>query len=62
MQFTDAKHLLVLVHNTTLFSAGVSIGIGHRRKWWRYAVDAGAALVAYIAGNFLTYNILYRPP
>lgn len=62
VQLTDAKHLLVLVHNTTLFSAGVSIGIWHRRKWWRYAVDAGAALVAYSAGNFLTYNILYRPP
>ena len=61
VQLTDAKHLLVLVHNTTLFSAGVSIGIWHRRKWWRYAVDAGAALLSYSAGNLLTYN-MYRPP
>jgi len=62
VQFTDAKHLLVLAHNTTLFGAGVCIAIGKRRKWWRYVVDAGAALVAYTAGNFLTYDILYRSP
>lgn len=63
VQFTDAKHLLVLAHNTTLFGSGVSIALGgKRRKWWRYAVDAGASLVAYSAGNFLTYNVLYRPP
>ena len=62
VQFTDAKHLLVTAHNATLFGAGLCIGWGNRRKWWRYAVDAGAALVAYSAGNFLTYNILYRPP
>lgn len=61
-QVTDAKHLLVLGHNATLFGAGLSIGLGQPRKWWRYALDAGAALVAYSAGNFLTYNILYRPP
>lgn len=62
VQFTDAKHLLVLGHNATLFGAGVCIGIGKPRKWWRCALDAGASLVAYSAGNYLTYNILYRPP
>jgi len=63
VQVTDAKHLLVLAHNTTLFGAGVCVALGgERRKWWRYALDAGAAVVAYTAGNFLTYNILYRSP
>ena len=61
-QVTDAKHLLVLGHNATLFGAGVCIAIGKRRRWWRYALDAGASLAAYSAGNLLTYNILYRPP
>lgn len=61
-QVTDAKHLLVLGHNATLFGAGACIAIGKRRRWWRYALDAGASLVAYSAGSFLTYNILYRPP
>lgn len=52
----------MLSHNATLFGAGVSIAIGKRRKWWRYAVDDGTAMAAYSASNFLTYNILYRPP
>lgn len=63
VQVTDAKHLLMLAHNTTLFGAGVSVSIGgKRRKWWQYVADAGASLAAYSAGNFLIYNILYRPP
>jgi hypothetical protein len=61
-QVTDAQHLLVLGHNATLFGAGVSIAVGKRRRWWRYALDAGASLVAYSAGNFLIYNLLYHPP
>lgn len=60
-QVTDAKHLLVLGHNATLFGAGVCIGIGKPRKWWRYALDAGASLVSYSAGNYLTYQF-YQPP
>jgi len=62
VQVTDAKHLLVMGHNATLFGAGVCIAIGKRRKWWRYVVDAGASLGAYWAGNFFTYNTIYRPP
>lgn len=61
VQVTDAKHLLVLGHNATLFGAGLSIGFGKPRKWWRYALDVGASLVAYSAGNFITYQF-YRPP
>lgn len=63
VQFTDAKHLLVLAHNATLFGAGLCVALGGKRcNWWRYVVDAAAAVVAYTAGNFLTYNILYRSP
>ena len=61
VQVTDAKHLLVLGHNATLFGAGLSIGFGKPRKWWRYAIDAGVSLISYSAGNFLTYQF-YRPP
>lgn len=61
VQVADAKHALVLGHNATLFGAGLSIGLGKPRKWWRYALEAGASLVAYSAGNFITYQF-YRPP
>ena len=61
VQVTDAKHLLVLGHNATLFGAGLSIGFGKPRKWWRYAIDAGVSLICFSAGNFLTYQF-YRPP
>lgn len=61
VQVTDAKHLLVLGHNATLFGAGIGIGFGKPRKWWRYALEASASLVAYSAGNYLTYQF-YRPP
>lgn len=62
VQITDAKHMLILTHNAALFGAGVIVGIGNNRKWWQYCMDIGCSLLAYSAGNFLTYNILYRPP
>lgn len=61
VQLTDAKHLLVLGHNATLFGAGVSIGFGRPRKWWGYAIDVGVSLLSYSAGNYLTYQF-YQPP
>lgn len=61
VQVTDAKHLLVLGHNSTLFGAGIGIGFGKPRKWWRYALDTGVLLLAYSAGNYLTYQF-YKPP
>lgn len=62
VQFTDAKHLLILAHNTMLFAAGVNIGFGRPKKWWQYTLDIGGSLLSYTVGNFLTYNIIYRPP
>jgi hypothetical protein len=61
VQVTDAKHLLVMGHNAKLFCAGLVIGLGNPRKWWRYAIDAGVSLLAYSAGNYLTYQF-YKPP
>ena len=62
VQFTDAKHLLMLAHNTMLFAAGVNIGFGRPKKWWQYTLNIGGSLLSYTVGNFLTYNIIYRPP
>lgn len=62
VQITDAKHLLLTAHNATLFAAGVNIGFGRPKKWWQYTLDIGGSLLSYTVGNFLTYNIIYRPP
>ena len=62
VQVTDAKHLLLTAHNATLFAAGVNIGFGRPKKWWQYTLDIGGSLLSYTVGNFLTYNIIYRPP
>lgn len=58
--FTDGKHLTASANQVFAFGAGVSIGIGQRRKWWHYALDAGLSFAAYSAGNVLFYNVLFR--
>lgn len=58
--FTDGKHLTATIAQTTIFGAGVTIGIGQKRKWWHYVADAGISFAAYSAGNFLTYNLIFR--
>lgn len=60
VQFTDAKHLLITAHNVALFGAGVTITINQRRPVLHYLIDAGISLVAYSAGNFVTYNLILR--
>ncbi len=57
---TDGKHLSATINQTTAFAAGVTIGIGRKRKWWHYAVDAGISFAAYSAGNALTYNLIFK--
>ena len=57
---TDGKHLTASGTQVFVFAAGVSIGIGEKRKWWHYAADAGISFVAYSAGNWLTYNAIFR--
>lgn len=57
---TDGKHLTASVNQICAFGAGVTIGIGARRKWWHYALDAGLSFAAYSAGNVLVYNVVFR--
>jgi len=47
---TDAKHLFASVHRWGMLGAGISIGIGEKRKWWHYAADIGITALAYGAG------------
>lgn len=58
--FTDGRHLTASFTQVTLFGAGLTIGIGEKRKWWHYAADAGISFLAYSAGNWLTYNQIFK--
>lgn len=53
---TDAKHLLGMVHRTSLFAAGVTIGIGQKRPVWQYLADAGISFVAFTIGFHAVYG------
>lgn len=53
---TDAKHLLGTIHRTTLFAAGVTIGIGQKRSVWHYLADAGISFVAFTIGFHAVYG------
>lgn len=57
---TDGRHLTASYTQITLFGAGLTIGLGERRKWWHYALDAGISFVSYSAGNWLVYDVLFR--
>jgi len=57
---TDAKHLSATVHRVTLLGAGACITIGERRKWWRYAIDAGVSFVSFSAGFHSIYSIAFK--
>lgn len=57
---SDAKHTFGPLHRWHLFGAGLSIGIGQKRKWWHYAIDAGVSFVAFSAGFHSVYSIGFR--
>lgn len=57
---TDGKHLTASATQVFVFASGVTIGIGEKRKWWHYLADAGICFVAYSAGNYLTYNQIFK--
>jgi hypothetical protein len=54
--FTDGKHLTASATQVLVFGAGLSIGIGERRKWWMYAADIGISFAAYSFG----FDIFWR--
>jgi len=56
----DAKHMLASTTQITGFGAGIVIGIGERRPFWHYVLDAGISFAAYTVGNAITYDLLYR--
>ena len=56
---TDAKHILATTNQVFIFSAGATIFLGQKRKWWHYAADAGLSFLAYSVGNKLTFNWIY---
>ena len=56
---TDGKHLTASATQVLVFGAGLSIGIGEKRKWWMYAIDIGSSFVAYSLGNVLAYNVTF---
>lgn len=58
--FTDAKHLLASTHQVAIFSAGIIVVIGEKRKWWEYALDIAAVSLARSAGNYIGFNGLYK--
>ena len=53
---TDGYHLTNTGSRGTLFSAGLTIGIGEKRPWWHYAIDVGVSFIAYSAGFHLVYS------
>lgn len=57
--FTDGKHLTASATQVLVFGAGLSIGIGEKRKWWMYAADIGISFAAYSLGNVLAYNVVF---
>lgn len=57
---TDAYHLTNTIHKNTLFAAGITIGIGERRPWWHYALDAGISMLSYSAGFHAVYTIHFK--
>lgn len=58
--FTDSKHLLASTNQVSLFGAGCTIFIGRKVSWKEYALRLGSSAIGYAAGNYLTFNLLYK--
>lgn len=56
----DAKHLLASGAQISAVGCGLVIGIGERRKWWRYGIDIGVSFAAYSLGNWLVWDVAFR--
>ncbi len=57
---SDAKHTFGPLHRWTLFGAGITVGIGKRRPWWHYGIDAAVSFAAFSIGFHSTYTIAFR--
>ena len=57
---TDAYHFTNSIHRWTLFSAGLTIGIGEKRPWWHYAIDTAVSFVSYSIGFHAVYSVYFK--
>lgn len=57
---SDGKHLTATINQTFAFGAGLTIGLGEKRKWWHYLADAGISFAGYSLGNFLVYDVMFK--
>jgi len=65
--FTDGPHLFNSVTQTSCFFSGyyvakkgISPGVGRNVLCRRIAVQLGVSFISYTAGNYLTYNIIFK--
>ena len=59
-QISDGLHLSATTHHVALFGAGITIGIGKKRPFWHYCLDAGLSLASYSLGNYLVYDVIFH--
>ena len=57
---SDAKHLLASSNQVLAFGAGCTIFIGRKVSWKEYALRFVASGIGYTAGNYVTFNLLYK--
>lgn len=58
---TDGKHMLASASFLGIFGAGVTVTIGGKKPVWHYLVKAAVSGVFYTAGNYLTYDVIFKP-
>lgn len=57
---TDGYHLTNTIRTAGLTTGCIVLIIGEKRPIWHYAVQIAAGMGAYYAGNYLTYNVLFK--
>ena len=57
---SDAKHLLASSNQVLAFGAGCTIFIGRKVSWKEYALRFVASGIGYTAGNYVTFNLIYK--
>lgn len=57
---TDAYHLTNGIHTAGLTLGTITLTIGQKRPAWQYFVEFATGMAAYSAGNYLTYNVLFK--
>ena len=62
VHLTDAAHPLASANIGFAFAGGICLGYELRnpRPWWHYGLDAVLVFGARSAGNYLTFNLLYK--